>query len=387
MSTFVATGWDGSNPLHALAALGLLRLGARIGPDLRMSWVRENGAWRPAYDPVADPSSWVDELARAVQTLARVGAADPSLNARVRQLSAAVKKTAVRRKEAERRLRAQKREAGWSRADAEAHQHRVLAPIDAALRKEESELLEAQRDLQRANGLGISHVGDAIGVDADAFRQDGRRALELWSSATPGAILEEAADPSMLVAQWPGLACDAIQTHGKVVPTPFSFSNGSGGQYLLKDFRACADRVTAERLRDSLTGGTRATCSDATSLNWDPADQVSYALVWQDPQTREKNTDVSANALAFLGLSLVPAVPHARELKAVGWHSAGGFVWPIWSARLGIESVSALMASMPLSDATDLQAWRARGVHELRLAAKVNPDGKRNFFGPSRPLA
>jgi len=387
MSMFVATGWDGSNPLHALAALGLLRLGARIGPGLRMSWLRENGAWRPAYDPVPDPHRWIDELARALGTLASVGTADPALNSRVRQLSAARKRTAKIRKEAEQRLRAQKREAGWSKADAEAHQHRVLDPIDAALRKEDSELLEAQRDLQSANGLGIAHVGDAIGVDADAFRQDGRRALELWSSATSGAILEEAADPSMLVAQWPGLACDAIQSHGKVVPTPFSFSNGSGGQYLLKDFRACAVRVTAERLRDSLTGGACATCSDATSLNWDPADQVSHALVWQDPQSREKSTDVSANALAFLGLSLVPAVPRGRELRAVGWHTAGGFVWPIWSAWLGIDSVSALMASMPLSEAPDLEAWHARGVHELRLAAKVNPDGKRNFFGPSRPLA
>lgn len=386
MSDFIARGWSGANPLHALAALGLLRLGTRLSPGLRMAWRQVDGAWRPGYAPVLDVEAWTEQLAVGLRTLASLGKPDPALNTRVRQLSSELKKALDARKQQEKTLRGLKREAGWSKEQADDHRRTSLAPFDTRVQQAEDALRAAQWDLQRANGLGIAHVGDAIGVDAAAFRHDGREALDLWFRAVPGQPLDRPADPWLLASQWPALACDAVQDQGKVVPTPYSFSNGSGGQYLLKDFRSCAARLTPSLLRASLSGQGCTTVDDATSLNWDPADQVSHALVWQDPQDREKATDAGANALAYLGLSLVPCVPRAGGLQAVGWHKAGGFVWPIWSAPLGIDAVASLMATMPLDSSSDTKAWRARGVHEVRLASKVNPDGKRNFFAPSRPV-
>jgi hypothetical protein len=388
VTEFVVRGWSGANPLHVLAALGLLRLGARLSPGLRMAWQQVDGAWRPVYSPVPDAGVFTDRLAHGLRMLGTVSEADPALNSRVRRLNTALKNARKEREQQEKTLRALKREAGLSKEQVDEHRREILPPLDAEVQRAEDTLREAQSALQRANGLGIAHIGDAIGVGASAFRHGGREALELWLRTTPSAQIEQPADPSLLVSQWPALASDAVQDQGKVVPTPYSFSNGSGGQYLLKDFRSCAARLTPTLLRASLGGQGSATVDDATSLNWDPSDQVSHALVWQDPQHRDKATDVGANALAYLGLSLVPAVPRAGGLQAVGWHKVnpGGFVWPIWSVPLGIDPVASLMAAIALDSNVDMQAWRARGVHEVRLASRVNPDGKRNFFAPSRPV-
>lgn len=386
MSTFQALRLDGANPLHALAALGLLRLGDRLNPGLRMAWARAGGAWRPVYAPVTDAARWLHEVAAALRMLAALGQPDPARNRRVRELATHLKKATIRRKDAEKVLKAQATVEGWARETRAERVRAALEPITLEIDALQRDLNEAEAALQAANGLGLAHAGDAIGIDAAAFRRLGHQALALWPPGQAGPVTQPA-DAPLLVAQWPALGCDAVAVQGKVVPTPYSFSNGSGGQYLLKDFRACASRVTTALLEASLTGAGQAAVDDVTSLNWDPADQVSHALVWQDPQDRKKSTDVAANALAYLGLSLLPTAPGRRGLQAVAWAEAGGFVWPIWSAALGIDAVSSLLASMPLRAPWPVQDLRARGVVELRLAAKVNPDGQRNFFAPSRPLA
>jgi hypothetical protein len=385
MTIFVAEGWSGANPLHALAALGLLRLGHRLCPGIRMGWRQVGGAWRPAYTSVGEVERWLVDCAQALQCLSRLEKSDPTLNRRVRELDTRLKNLHKERKAQEKTLRAEARALGLTKAELAQRQQDACALLDQQTAAIESEYREAQHALQRTNGLGIAHVGDAIGVDADSFRQGGEDALALWFSVQPEGPVA-CADPSLLVTHWPALASDAIVENGKVVPTPYSFSNGSGGQYLLKDFRACASRVTADRLLSSLKGEIGARVDDATSLNWDPGDQVSHALVWQDPQDREKSTDTAANALAYLGLSLVPAVPRANGLTAVGWHSSGGFVWPVWSPFLPMDLVASLMASVPLRNDDPAEELLARGVREVRFASKVNPDGKRNFFAPSRPL-
>jgi hypothetical protein len=353
-----------------------------------MAWRQMDGAWRPVYAPVINAKDWVDRLADSLRALAHLAKPDPVLKRHVRVLSADLKKKSAARKEAEKALRREKVQASWSKAQADAHRRARLEPFDAMIKSAEDALGQAQRDLQRANGLGIAHVGDEIGVDSTTSRQTGRQVLDLWLGAELGGQSTGPVDPWLVAAQWPALGCDTVQVQGRVVPTPFSFSRGSGGQYLLKDFRSCAAHVMPDLLSASLNGQGCATVTadDVTSLNWDPSDQVSHALVWQDPAKRDKATDVSVNAFAYLGLSLVPVVPCSRGLQAVGWYKAGGFVWPIWSSLLGIDAVASLMAAMPLDGTPDMPAWHARGVKELRLASKVNPDGQRNFFAPSRPL-
>jgi hypothetical protein len=385
MKEWVAFGLDGGNPLHALAALGLLRLGARLWPDLRMGWRRERASWHPFYHPVDEEAALIPPLAAALRVLADVGCADPALNRRVRDLSTSLKKAEKGRKTREREVRDESRCQGLGKEAMVDHVREALGPLESEIRNLEQDLAKARAALQEANGQGVAHVGDAIGVDPATFRRAGRIALESWT-AVPSVGVDGPADAALVVAQLPALGCDIVQSSGKVAPTPFSFSNGSGGQYLLKDFRACAARVTPPLLLATLSGQGAASVDDATSLNWDPSDQVSYALVWQDPQSRPKATDVGANALAYLGLSLLPCVPTGQGLRAVGWAEAGGFVWPIWSPALSIDAVFSLLALVPSRGVVDVASLRARGVEEVRLAGKVNPDGKRNFFAPSAPL-
>jgi hypothetical protein len=386
MSAFNALGLDGSNPLHALAALGVLRLGDRLNPGLRMRWLPIDGGWRPAYTPVQDAAGWIQEMAQGIRKLAELGQPDPALNRKVRELSAQLKKALDERKIQERSVKAQASAEHWPREERADRTHAALAPIVAQIDRIQRERQTAEATLQAANGLGIAHVGDAIGVDTSTFRRVGQQAMALWP-ADVQEPLTKAGDAALMVAQWPALGCDAIDTKGKVVPTPYSFSNGSGGQYLLKDFRACASRVTPPLLEASLLALGNPTVDDATSLNWDPADQVSHALVWQDPQARAKATDVAANALAYLGLSMLPCAPGPRGLEAVGWTDGGGFVWPIWKSSLGIDQVIGLLATMPRRPPWRVDELRARGVEEVRHSAKINPNEKRKFFAPSRPLA
>ena len=386
MSAFNALGLDGSNPLHALAALGVLRLGDRLNPGLCMGWSAIDGGWRPVYTPVQDAEGWIQEMSEGIRKLAELGKPDPALNRKVRELSAQLKKALDERKRKKRILKVQASEEGWPRKGRANRTLAALAPIVAKIDGIQSELRTAEASLQAANGLGIAHVGDAIGVDASTFRQVGQQAMALWL-ADVQVPLTKADDAALLVAQLPALGCDAIDTKGKVVPTPYSFSNRGGGQYLLKDFRACASRVTPPLLKASLLALGNPTVDDATSLNWDPADQVSHALVWQDPEKRTKATNVAANALAYLGLSMLPCAPGPRGLEASGWADGGGFVWPIWKSSLGIDQVIGLLATMPRRPPWRVDELRVRGVEEVRHSAKINPDGKRNFFAPSRPLA
>lgn len=386
MTEFVAKGLDGSNPLHVLAALGLLRMSDRLTPGARLGWRLSGARWTPVYSQIPEDAEWIEAVAAGLRVVASLGTADAGVNRRAKDAATELKRLVTRRKAIEKELRQEIRKAGLKKDEAEAYRATALAQIDDLIATAGAELTRAQKDQQAANGIGIAHIGDAIGVDAASFRSMGSEALELWHSSS-GTTLDRPADPQLLVYQWPALGCDGVAEDGKVSPTPYSFSNGSGGQYLLKDFRGCASRVSASRLRSTLTGDGLATDSDATSLNWDPTDQVSHALVWQDPQAREKSTDIAANALAYLGLSLLPCAPIGRGLAAVGWHGRAGFTWPIWSSPLGLESVASLLALIPKPERIEMDALAARGVIEVRFSARVNPDGKRNFFGPSRPVS
>ena len=55
MSAYICVGLDGGNPLHALAAFGLLRLADRMAPGARLGWRLEQAAWRPVLSTIDDP--------------------------------------------------------------------------------------------------------------------------------------------------------------------------------------------------------------------------------------------------------------------------------------------------------------------------------------------
>ncbi len=389
MNEIVCTGLDGANPLHALAAFGLLRVGHRIrGDSLRMSWRSVDGLWHPVVHGAGQMEALLSEVGSCLVSLSTLGNPDKELVRRVRERNADTNRLKKSLKERRKQAKAEAKASGFDPQSTRAHVDAKLATAHSELEALQVRLSDAQKRLAMANGIGVAHVGDTIGVAPEILRAAARHALDRWTADAVHSDSPATDDALLVLAQLPALACDQIHEDGRLTPTPFSFSNGASGQCLLKDFRGCAAEVTRERLLAAITGQGDARVAGQTGLNWDPDEQVSYALVWNDPSNATKAAPVATNALAYLGLSLVPCVPRGSRLAAVGWGPGRAFSWPIWDTPLPIDAAMALLAHPQIvSDRPDSAELRLRGIIAVRRAAVVNPTGKRNFFAPSRPVA
>jgi hypothetical protein len=381
----VAEGLHGENPLHVLAALGALRLAERLDSNARLGWVRVRGGWRAALSVNVEPEALFVHLAATLVASGREATPDPAAQRMAKDLAAREKKLRDQKKGVEKRLKAECKAMGLRGTE----QRVLVSEHTAAIDKELREVGEALRGARIGVALGLgdgpAHLGDVIGVSAEIFAASAERAVEGWLAGRRGDP-----DPTLWSDQLPGLCSDAVVADEKLVPTPFSFSNGGSGQALLKDFRKLAREVTVGHVRALFTGGGERWIPHGTSLNWDPADQRSYALGWSAPESMDKPVDVPSNALAFFGLGVVTGVPTARGIRAIAspdQREGGGLVWPLWAMPLSLEVVRSLFASHELRmPKGDLSPLFARGVVELRWSAVSNPTGKRNFFAPSRPL-
>jgi len=389
VNEIICTGLDGANPLHMLASLGLLRLADRIAPGARLGWRTAAGAWRPVLASGSDLQGVVGDIAAWIRALSCRSAPDPDLQSRNRSLSASVKRLKNKLRTAKTAAKAVAKAQDLKGTAAKAFVAGELRVLENELHENEAELSRAQKDVARAGGQGIAHWGDVIGVNADIVRHAAQTALASWSDSSVD-VGPDPGDARIVIGHLPALACDRVTVADEVLPTPFSFSNGSSGQCLLKDFRSCAERCTPERLLATLTEGEGRLVPGSTGLNWDPADQRSYALHWYNPEDKKHNprpTDPAANALGYVGLALLPAVPFGRRLTAVGWGTNAAWTWPIWEPALALPVVTSLLAYEALqSQRPDRGSLWAIGVREVRRAVRINPTGKRYFFAPSVPV-
>jgi len=390
MKNLLCGGLDGANPLHFLASLGVLRLLALRDADVGMSW-EWRGGWRPEYHWIcAEAGEPIDVaagyLGAWLRELGSVGKADATLDRRIRDLAAALKKLREERTALAKEARSAAKNRKLRGDDAKALEIESCAVLDREITEKQILVEELQGELNNSLGNGIAHLGDIIGVPAQLFRVKAEAAVAAWLE--PVAVTEPCRDhPLLVVEALAAHACDVVtDSNGKVQPTPYSFSNGSSGQCLLKDFRGCALNSTDEMV-SGLLRGEPITSGKVTGLNWNPADQRSYALQWQDPSSGADD-DPAVNALAFVGMSLLSAIPVGSNLGAIGWVMArgeNGFVWPIWVEAIGLEEVRGLLGIIP-SLAKQPQDIAPMGIHVLMKSARINPTGKRNFFAPANTL-
>ncbi len=370
MNEWTLRGLDGSNPLHALASFGALLLTDDLAPGARMRWLRDDGFWRPQIRTTLDAAAWCAGLATRVHGASVTGSTDKGAQADVRRLKAERKKAGDAFKTAQKSATESAKGQGLGKVEARKWIDGELAPLEANIRDLDLRLAGAELALSNALGFGPAHLGDMIEVAPEVFRRHGRRSL----------------DPALGVRstrrQLAGLASDACVRGGSIIPTPFSFSNGSSAQYLLKDFRAAAKLVTADTVRATLSEGVVAGAK-VTSLNWDPADQRNYALRWKNPERDKASTDFVTNALAYLGLGMVTAIPRARGLDAVAFVDHG-FEWPLWDGWLGVDVSRALLAGRPSRNASSTRA--ARGIVAVYRSDVSNPTGNRKFFALAREI-
>lgn len=388
MNTIACKGLDGSNPLHFLAALGLLRLADRITSGASMAWTQDSGVWHPVLETPTSREILFCAAAELLRTLGKTQSADFQKNRRVRELAARIKKESVSIKEAKVKARQEAKGQGMKGKAAGLHVAQKTSLAEASLGALETELVRAREELAMSMGAGIAHFGDVIAVSPGIVRRAGADAVESYLGQGKG-LRGDAEASRFLADHLAALACDQVVRGGRVLPTRYSFGNGAGGQCLLKDFRNIAVAVTEDCFKATIDGDeTGRYAVGMTNLNWDPGANRSYALLWDNPEKTAKRTDIAANALAYVGLGLLTAVPSRSRLVAIGWGPEDEWTWPLWMPRIGLDSVRALLASKELMrEKPDMRALQAYGVVQLLRSKRIDPTGQgRPYFAPAQHL-
>jgi len=374
MHDLVCIGLEGTHPLGMLASLGLFRLLVMRDPEIRMSWIRDQG-WHPVFH-ASNPwevEALAGELAAMARDLGAVKAADIAARQRTaREAKAKLKPLVERIKQRSAQALLDAKALGLKPSEAKAHARAATGELEAQLLSARSEHEASQSLLADALGQGIAHLGDIIGVQPEVFRAKALAALA-------GPLTEES---RLILECLPAQASDGCLENDRLAPTPYSFGNGAGGQCLLKDFRTLAAGLTPEEMAAGLFS-TTPLLKEATSLNWDPQDQRSYALQWRNPESEAKRVNVVANVLAFVGLALLPAVPGPRRLGAVGFGAGtSNWTWPLWQPPLPLDTVRSLLADASLQCASpDTAQLSARGI-AAHCRTKRFSLNKRFFFAP-----
>jgi hypothetical protein len=346
--------------------------------------------WNPEL--VTEPScdSFVVGVAGWLHELARTAGTDPSSRRAVETNKTELKRLNDQVKTERTKVKEQIRRRGLKGNDAKRFEKEQLASVYASISAKEEALKIARVKLADAYGDGIAHFGDVIGVAPTIVRSRGESSVNAFLAASPGTTPSQT-DADLLVSHLPALACDQVVDGGKVMPTRYSFGNGSGVQCLLKDWRNLASMVTVEQIRATLTGNGQRSVHGVTNLNWDPAGNRPYALNWNNPDDKKNNpkqTDVAANALAYVGLGFMPVVPDGDRLAAVGWGPGDQWTWPIWEVQIQAHTVRSLLASESLmKERPESAVIRALGVAEVRRSDRIDPSGQgRPYFSPARPV-
>ena len=226
--------------------------------------------------------------------------------------------------------------------------------------------------------------------------------LKLTTETATKELSSSAAQGGYRANLWASLVSDAARKHGRdhVEPTPLCLLHGGSHQHFLERLQ----RVPQTRTRPQKAVGPRRTpwseqqCLRETlfspwlrpdpitcSFRWDPAEDVRYAFRADDP-TKAKTkatTQLGANRLAAIGVSLLTVVPQRRGQQiriAVrgGSEGPGGFAfrWPIWRHPASLACVSALLTHPDLDEPL---LRSALGVAEVRRARRISSAKNLNF--------
>ncbi len=171
-------------------------------------------------------------------------------------------------------------------------------------------------------------------------------------------------------------------------------SGDSAGQGLPAYALAMRQGVTVEHLRAALFSAWRYE-DDGFSLRWDPVEDQRYALRWYDPSSQSnKKTSLQtmrgANVLALESLALLPVQPQTHGVATTAFarleRRRDFFTWPIWDARITLDTIRSLLASSDLAEITpNRDALRARGVVEVYRCERIAPNKYYKNFTPAHP--
>ncbi len=227
-----------------------------------------------------------------------------------------------------------------------------------------------------------------------------------YRKAEARALLDASIDKRSRADLLTSLMSDAAVKEDKdqVEATPFCLLFGQGHQHFLDRFTAVPNtpeppprgrgkkaiaRTAAECLAETLFHTWER--PDATfAFRWDPAEDVRYAMIADDPSTQKTCTQHGANRLAAVGLAALPVVPVVRQ-RRVRLATIGGsadrrgfsFAWPIWRHPASLSAIRALLAHPHLREPEKLAR---NDVVQVVEAGRMSV-GKFMNFTHGRPLS
>ena len=112
------------------------------------------------------------------------------------------------------------------------------------------------------------------------------------------------------------------------------------------------------------------------SLRWDPIEDQRYALRWRDPSKSSQGIMLAANSLAVEALQWFPVTLVGKRAQTTGFQRFGRretyFVWPIWTPRVGMETVRSLLALGDLyKDPVPRSSLVKRGIEEVYRSQRI----------------
>jgi len=322
-------GLKGNNPLHFLASLGIFRLLCLHDSHARMGWNLEGSPF-PVYQTTLDKENFCKLLAE---------------------------------------------DFGWDEQYSKALEELPKTTKSKKNYRDEKKRLDNLQITKKIHGLypitnGKNRIED---YSPKEYRELATKLAKLPDSESP---VEKIFFQLDILA-----ACGSdviLKGENTIQPSHLSFSNGAGGQLLLKDFTECALIVSPTSLRDTFSG--KSTNSDeGRSLNWDPADQRSYAFLHGDPGDGKNRAfyNRTINALAFFGFSCFPSVPGKKDLRTAGFFEKNKkFRWPLWEPFIAFPTAQSLILA-------DFKNYKGGRSSALWLEVERFALNKRFFFSPS----
>lgn len=368
---------DGANPLGFLAALGTLVVLGELDAEAKLGW-KASAHWVPFLQsrrPLDEIS-----LLKALDEKLRGKSVPEAASSRLREAKQRRNQANKQLKQARQKLKELQVKGMEQREQA---RQKIVAPAEEAFRQARAAWLAALKDAVPSPELAVGQRPDCTIEEfrshAVAMRADRNAVAAL---AALGAETSREAD-------------------GRISPTPFCFTTGSGHQEFLGDARQLMTRkdptkeepkprpcVTRENLHKALFEPWRYV-DDGLSLRWDPAEDVRYALQGNDPGPVGAHTVWMANLLAYRALVLFPCAATERGLAQAGWSGQpepDAFTWPIWQEPLSLDTIRSLLWHTAFGD-SDPTKWRQelrqRGVvtvyRSRRIKVGTGTNKKINF--------
>lgn len=134
---------------------------------------------------------------------------------------------------------------------------------------------------------------------------------------------------------------------------------------------------------------------EGNTLRWDPIEDRRYALQWRNPSKSNSadspNTMLAVNCLAVESLACFPTVATTNRADTTGFRRFGrheiGFVWPIWTSPIGVQTVRSLVALERLhEEPLPRKTLHAQGIEDVYGACRVRPNKYYSNFAPAEPL-